>query len=64
MKFFKLVVNFYYSYKPKSKYKAHLTILCYGGTLIDVENSLVEIFQELEILTKIICLVAFLQYII
>lgn len=41
--------------KPKSKYKAHLTILCYGGTLIDVENSLVEIFQELEILTEIIC---------
>jgi len=41
--------------KPKNKYKAKLTILCYGGTLIELENSLTKIFQELEILVEIIC---------
>ena len=41
--------------KPKIGYKSSLTILCYGGTLIDVEDSLSDIFQELEILAQIIC---------
>jgi 2-oxoisovalerate dehydrogenase E1 component len=41
--------------KPKNKFKAKLTILCYGGTLIDLEYALIEIFQELEILVEIVC---------
>lgn len=41
--------------KPKSKYKPVITILCYGGTLIEIENSLTEIFLELEILVEVVC---------
>ena len=41
--------------KPKIKFKAKLTILCYGGTLLDLENALIDIFQEIEILVEIVC---------
>ena len=41
--------------KPKIKFKPKLTILCYGGTLLDLENVLVDIFQETEILVEIVC---------